>query len=164
MSEEVSIYGDEPTYIVEAPKTSIRIKVKKLRPDAVIPTKAYPTDAGFDLTAVWSGWSNTHKVFEYGFGLSFEIPEGYVGLIFPRSSIYRKDLFLTNCVGVIDAHYRGEVTAKFKSTTDSIPDSYNVGERVAQLVLMPIPQVSFVETDELSETDRGSGGYGSTGI
>lgn len=74
MSEEVSIYGDEPTYIVEAPKTSIRIKVKKLRPDAVIPTKAYPTDAGFDLTAVWSGWSNTHKVFEYGFGLSFEIP------------------------------------------------------------------------------------------
>lgn len=55
-------------------------------------------------------------------------------------------------------------TAKFKSTTDSIPDSYNVGERVAQLVIMPIPQVSFVETDELSETDRGSGGYGSTGI
>ena len=162
--ENEARYGDEPTYIVSPPNSTPKVKIKKLHPDAVIPTKAYPTDAGFDLTAVWSGWSNTHKVFEYGFGLSFEIPEGYVGLIFPRSSIYRKDLFLTNCVGVIDAHYRGEVTAKFKSTTDRIPDSYNVGERVAQLVIMPIPQVTFVETDELSETDRGSGGYGSTGI
>ncbi len=162
--ENEARYGDEPTYIVEAPNSTPKVKIKKLHPDAVIPTKAYPTDAGFDLTAVWSGWDNIHKVFEYGFGLSFEIPEGYVGLIFPRSSIYRKDLFLTNCVGVIDAHYRGEVTAKFKSTTGRIPDSYNVGERVAQLVIMPIPQVAFVETDKLSETDRGSGGYGSTGI
>lgn len=142
----------------------MEIKIKKLRDDAVIPTKAYPTDAGFDLTAVWSGWNNDTKVFEYGFGLSFEIPEGYVGLIFPRSSIFRKDLFLTNCVGVIDSGYRGEVTAKFKSTTGRIPDSYSVGERVAQMIIMPIPQVTFVEVKELSDTDRGSGGYGSTGI
>lgn len=142
----------------------MEIKIKKLHPDAVIPTKAHASDAGFDLTAVWSGWDNDYKVFEYGFGLSFEIPEGYVGLIFPRSSIFRKDLFLTNCVGVIDSGYRGEVTAKFKSTTGRIPDSYNVGERVAQMIIMPIPQVTFVEVKELSDTDRGAGGYGSTGI
>ena len=141
----------------------MKIKIKKLRDDAVIPTKAYPSDAGFDLTAVWSGWNNGSKVFEYGFGLSFEIPEGYVGLIFPRSSIFRKDLFLTNCVGVIDSGYRGEVTVKFKSTTGRIPASYNIGERVVQIIIMPIPQVVFVEVKELSDSDRGSGGYGSTG-
>lgn len=141
----------------------MEVKIKKLHPDAVIPTKAYPTDAGFDLTAVWSGWDNTNKVFEYGFGLSFEIPEGYVGLIFPRSSIFRKDLFLTNCVGVIDSHFRGEVTVKFKSTSNLIPESYNVGDRVAQMIIMPIPQVNLVEVKELSDTDRGAGGYGSTG-
>lgn len=141
----------------------MKVKIKKLHPGAVIPAKAYPTDTGFDLTAVWSGWNNANKVFEYGFGLSFEIPEGYVGLIFPRSSIFRKDLFLTNCVGVIDSHFRGEVTAKFKSTTGRIPESYNVGERVAQMIIMPIPQVTFVEVKELSDTDRGPGGYGSTG-
>lgn len=141
----------------------MKVKIKKLHPSAVIPTKAHASDAGFDLTAVWSGWDNDSKVFEYGFGLSFEIPEGYVGLIFPRSSIFRKDLFLTNCVGVIDNGYRGEVTVKFKSTTGRIPDSYNVGARVAQMIIMPIPQVTFVEVKELSDTDRGSGGYGSTG-
>lgn len=141
----------------------MKVKIKKLHSDAVIPTKAYPTDAGFDLTAVWSGWDNANKVFEYGFGLSFEIPEGYVGLIFPRSSIFRKDLFLTNCVGVIDSHFRGEVTVKFKSTSNLIPESYNAGDRVAQMIIMPIPQVNFVEVEELSDTDRGAGGYGSTG-
>lgn len=161
MSEEVPKY--EVTTICEAPKDGLKVKIKKLHPDAVIPTKAHASDAGFDLTAVWSGWDNANKVFEYGFGLSFEIPEGFVGLIFPRSSIFRKDLFLTNCVGVIDSGYRGEVSAKFKSTTGRIPDSYNVGERVAQMIIMPIPQVTFVEVKELSDTDRGTGGYGSTG-
>lgn len=162
MSEEAPKYG--VLAICEAPKDGLRVKIKKLHPDAVIPAKAHASDAGFDLTAVWSGWDNDTKVFEYGFGLSFEIPEGYVGLIFPRSSIFRKDLFLTNCVGVIDSGYRGEVTAKFKSTTGRIPDSYSVGDRVAQMIIMPIPQVTFVEVKELSDTDRGSGGYGSTGI
>lgn len=161
MSEEANEY--QVSMICEAPKDGLKVKIKKLHPDAVIPTKAHASDAGFDLTAVWSGWDNDNKVFEYGFGLSFEIPEGYVGLIFPRSSIFRKDLFLTNCVGVIDSGYRGEVTVKFKSTTGRIPDSYNVGERVAQMIIMPIPQVTFVEVKELSDTDRGTGGYGSTG-
>ena len=141
----------------------MKIKVKKLRDDAVIPAKAHPTDAGYDLTAVWSGWNNATQTFEYGFGLSFEIPEGYVGLVFPRSSIYRKDLFLTNAVGVIDAGYRGEVTSKFKSTSQRLPTSYNVGDRVAQLIVIPIPEIEFVEADKLSDTVRGAGGYGSTG-
>ena len=141
----------------------MKIKVKKLRDDAVIPAKAHPTDAGYHLTAVWSGWNNATQTTEYGFGLSFEIPEGYVGLVFPRSSIYRKDLFLTNAVGVIDAGYRGEVTAKFKSTSQRLPTSYNVGDRVAQLIVIPIPEIEFVEADKLSDTVRGAGGYGSTG-
>ena len=83
--------------------------------------------------------------------------------MFPRSSIYRKDLFLTNAVGVIDAGYRGEVTAKFKSTSQRLPTSYNVGDRVAQLIVIPIPEIEFVEADKLSDTVRGAGGYGSTG-
>lgn len=163
MSEEAPNYGNEPTYIVEPPKNSIKIRFRKLRDDAVTPVKAHPTDAGFDLTAVWSGWNNHEKVFEYGFGLAFEIPEGYVGLIFPRSSIYRKDLFLTNAVGVIDSGYRGEVTAKFKSTTDRLPDSYNVGDHVAQMIIIPYPEVEFEQTGTLSPSDRGNSGYGSTG-
>lgn len=141
----------------------MQVKIKKLYPDAVIPVKSYPSDAGFDLTAVWMAQDDANEVLEYGFGLSFEIPEGYVGLVFPRSSIYRRGLFLSNCVGVIDAHYRGEVTAKFKRTGQNV-NCYRVGERVAQMIIMPIPQVAFVESDELSDTDRGSGGYGSTGI
>lgn len=156
-------YASEPTYIVAPPSAPLTVRIKKLHPDAVVPTKAHPTDAGFDLTAVWSGWNNANKVFEYGFGLSFEIPKGYVGLIFPRSSIFRKDLFLTNCVGVIDSGYRGEVTVKFKSTNGRIPESYNVGERVAQMIILPYPEIKFVESDALTGTDRGTGGYGSTG-
>lgn len=140
----------------------MEIKIKKLRPDAVIPRYAKPGDAGLDLTAV-SRTFNADGNVVYGTGLAFEIPEGYVGLVFPRSSICRKDLFLTNAVGVIDAGYRGEVTAKFKSTSQRLPTSYNVGDRVAQLIVIPIPEIEFVEADKLSDTVRGAGGYGSTG-
>lgn len=162
--EDAPRYGDEPTYIVAPPSLPVRVRIKKLHPDAVIPTKAHPSDAGFDHTATWSGWNNANKVFEYGFGLSFEIPKGYVGLIFPRSSIYRKDLSLTNCVGVVDSGFRGEVTVKFKSISGRVPESYNVGERVAQMIILPYPEITFVESDTLTDTDRGTGGYGSTGV
>lgn len=189
----------------------MKVKIKRLHPDAVIPTKAHTTDAGLDLVA-------TSRVFAadgtatYGTGLAFEIPEGHVGLLFPRSSVYKQDQHLTDSVGVIDAGYRGEVTFKFKPTlvyiddpeiipnpatrpdqhdgTDQVdvatqkvtfhgrdkryPDvgedylpfpfrAYEVGERIGQLIIIPYPEVEFEEADELQPSERGEGGYGSTG-
>ena len=152
------------------------VKYKKLSKDAVAPTKAHPTDAGFDLTAVTKSVDGDGNIV-YGFGLAFEIPEGHVGLIFPRSSIAKRDLLLSNSVGVIDCHYRGAVTAKFKRCVKILDygfeshaearlnryREYEIGERVAQLVVIPIPEVTLEESDALSDTDRGEGGYGSSG-
>ena len=132
----------------------MEIKVKKLVPEAVVPTRAHGSDAGFDLVAV----SRTLEAgaWVYGTGLAFEIPEGYVGLVFPRSSVAKKDVILSNCVGVIDAGYRPFV----RSGGFSI---YDVGERICQIVFVKLPEVEIVESDELSTSDRGTGGYGSTG-
>lgn len=138
------------------------VKVKKLHPNAVINSYAKPGDAGIDLTAVSK--STFIGSVTYGTGLAFEIPEGYVGLVFPRSSVCRQDLILSNCVGVIDSGYRGEVMLNFKKTEGgSIPNQYEIGERIGQIIIMPYPQVTLVEADELSETERGKGGYGSSG-
>jgi dUTP pyrophosphatase len=137
----------------------MRIKIKKLHPDAVLPKYAKQGDAGMDLTAV-SCEELEYNHIKYSFGLAFEIPEGFVGFIFPRSSCYKQLQVLSNCVGVVDSGYRGEVSAVMIGTTDN---SYHVGDRVAQLIVMPIPYVQFDEVDELSDTERGSGGYGSTG-
>lgn len=98
---------------------------------------------------------------KFGTGLAVEIPKGYVGLIFPRSSCYKAGMLLTNCVGVIDSDYRGEIKAVFVS--DGQYRQYEVGDRVCQLVISPVPAVKFVEVQELSRTERGAGGYGSTG-
>ncbi|MBR5414191.1 MAG: dUTP diphosphatase [Fibrobacter sp.] len=140
---------------------SVKVKFKKLDPRACMPVKAHPTDAGFDLVAV-SSWRESGN-YVYGTGLAVEIPEGHVGLIFPRSSISKIDLFLTNAVGVIDSHYRGEILFKFKAACRVPYQLYDEGERIGQLIIMPIPQVEFEEVEELSETDRGAGGYGSSG-
>lgn len=141
----------------------MEVRFKKLHPDAVIPTKAHPTDAGADLTAVSYEINEDTKVITYHTGIAVEIPEGYVGLIFPRSSVYKTGMVLSNCVGVIDSHYRGEILAKFYGVTDTVEGWYFEGFRIAQLVIMPYPEVQYVEADELSETDRGTHGYGSTG-
>ena len=159
----------------------MKVRFKKLNEKAVMPTKAHATDAGFDLVATSREVDENGNVV-YGTGIAVEIPEGYVGLIFPRSSICKKDLVLTNSVGCVDAGYRGEIMAKFKtivragfireeregelylSKTICISDRiYKVGDRIAQLIIMPIPQIEFEETDQLTDTDRGTGGYGSTG-
>lgn len=148
----------------------MEVKIKRLHPKAVIPTYAKPGDAGLDLTATSRSFDEQGNVV-YGTGLAFEIPQGYVGLVFPRSSLSKYGLALTNCVGVIDSSYRGEVTAKFKpqfqfDKEDGVSLSekfYNKGDRIAQMIIMPYPHIDFVEVDELSETDRGGGGYGSTG-
>lgn len=139
------------------------IKIKKLRQNAVIPTYAKPGDAGKDLTCVTKEF-NIKGQWVYGTGLAFEIPDNHVGLLFPRSSICKKDLSLSNAVGVIDSQYRGEVKFIFNETFhEGNPDVYNVGERIGQIIIMPYPTYEFVETDELSDSERGSGGFGSTG-
>lgn len=140
----------------------MKIKVKRLNELAMLPTKAHATDAGFDLYATSKIYDNDGNVV-YGCGLAFEIPEGYMGLIFPRSSNAKKSLILSNSVGVIDAGYRGEVTAKFKCLSTFHDAEYQIGERFAQLIVIPIPAVEFEEAEELSESERGVGGYGSSG-
>lgn len=138
------------------------VKVKKLVKEAVIPTYAKNGDAGMDLTAVSKSVDEEAAIATYGTGLAFEIPKGYVGLIFPRSSSYKQQSILTNSVGVIDSGYRGEVMCKFYQSFDGTP-SYEIGDRIAQIIIMPYPQIQFVESEELSETERNTGGYGSTG-
>lgn len=140
----------------------MKIKIKKINPFAIAPTKAHATDAGFDLYATSKTYDNDGNVV-YGCGLAFEIPEGYMGLVFPRSSNANKSLLLSNSVGVIDAGYRGEVTAKFKRLYPISQGEYAIGERFAQLIVMPIPAVEFEVVEELSESERGVGGYGSSG-
>lgn len=140
---------------------NIRVACKKLHSDAVIPKYAKPGDAGLDLVATQIISQDTQQV-TYGTGLAIEIPEGYVGLIFPRSSIRKYELALSNSVGVIDSGYRGEIQATF-NTRYYGEIVYKKGDKIAQLVIIPYPQVELYESDELSESERGSGGFGSTG-
>ena len=164
--------------------SALKVKIKKLNEDAVIPTYSQDGDAGMDLVATSKSFDTDGNVV-YGTGLAFEIPKGYVGLIFPRSSNAKQQLLLSNSVGVIDSGYRGEVMLKFKSSASSFSlktlfklifnqdakttlinnqkISYNVGERIGQIIILPYPQIEFEEAEELSETERGKGGYGSTG-
>ena len=139
-----------------------KVKIKKLHPDAVIPQYAKRGDAGMDLVATevidGYGFSVT-----YGTGLAMEIPEGFVGLVFPRSSIRKYDISLTNCVGVIDSGYRGEIQATFRKEAGIPSKRYEVGDKIAQMIILPYPSIQFIETDELSDTERGEGGFGSTG-
>lgn len=138
----------------------MRVNVKKLHPNAVIPSYAKESDAGLDLTAT-SIMHETDTQIVYGTGLAFEIPDGFVGLVFPRSSIRKQGLIMANSVGVIDAGYRGEVAVTFLKTGDG--PLYNTGDRVAQIVILAHPQITLVETDELSDSERGTGGHGSSG-
>lgn len=140
----------------------IEVKFKKLCAEAVEPTKAHPTDAGADLTATSKKWDDEKQCWIYGTGIATEIPDGYVGLIFPRSSIRKYGLALSNSVGVIDSGYRGEIMCSFKPS-GTCP-TYNIGDKVAQLIIMPYPEIIYTEVTELTETDRGEGGHGSTGV
>jgi len=141
----------------------MKIQFKKLLPTAQKPKFGKPGDAGADLVATSIDFSRDNQVV-YGTGLAVEIPEGMVGLIFPRSSIRNYELVLSNSVGVIDSGYRGEIMATFLIGNPHNPDKvYKVGDRIAQLVIMPVPLAQFVEIEELSETQRGEGGHGSTG-
>ena len=139
------------------------VKIKVLHPDASIPKYGSVGAACFDLMAISSKVVEEagFGYIEYDFGLAFEIPEGYVGLIYPRSSISKTGMILSNSVGVVDSDYRGSVTARFKYIKDTV--IYNPGERVAQMMIVPVNQVTFEVVKELSNTERNEGSYGSTG-
>jgi dUTP pyrophosphatase len=139
----------------------MKVKIKRLHKDAVIPKYAKPGDAGLDLVATNIISFDKEQVV-YGTGIAVEIPEGYVGLVFPRSSIRKYEQYLSNSVGVIDSGYRGEIQATFNSRFYA-DVKYNVGDKIAQLIIMPYPHIDFEEVDELSETERADGGHGSTG-
>lgn len=153
---------------MSADSNNTKIKIKKLNENATIPKRGSDYAAGYDLYActdvkngvkIWGG--ETYKI---STGIAIEIPNGYFGAIFARSGLATKNgLRPANCVGVIDSDYRGEIIVALHN--DSV-DEYTVkdGERIAQLVIMPYLDVEFIETDILDETDRGSGGFGSTGI
>ena len=137
----------------------MKVNIKKLHPDAVIPKYAKRGDAGLDLTAV--DVVADENTLTYKTGLAVEIPSWHVGLLFPRSSVYKTGQTLTNCVGVIDSGYRGEIMLKY--TLSPYAKEYDIGDRVGQLIIMPYPKIDFVEVDALIPSDRGEGGYGSTG-
>jgi dUTP pyrophosphatase len=149
----------------------LNVKIKRLSPDAVIPKYAKFGDAGSDLVAI--SVKQEYKYIEYGTGLAIEIPYGYVGLIFPRSSGSDYDQILANCVGVIDSGYRGEIKFRFKISLranfwNQLLDKdtmkfYQIKDKIGQLIIIPIPKVEFEEVEELSATERGTGSYGSTG-
>lgn len=145
----------------------MNVKFKKLNEKAVNPIFSTDGAAGADLTAIDEKIEITVAglTVTYGTGLAVEIPKGYVGLIFPRSSIATKTtMLLGNSVGVIDSDYRGEIKFVFKDVARGQGKKYNPGDRIGQLVIVPIPVISFTEVDELTETKRGDGGYGSTGV
>ena len=153
----------------------MQVKIKKLKPNAVIPTYAKEGDAGMDLVAT-EIIKDTPEQITYGTGLAMEIRDGFVGLVFPRSSIRKTGLQLSNSVGVIDSGYRGEIQATFnkifggEGMYDEMKvkeiqpnDYYKVGDRIAQIIILPYPQIEFEEVKELSNSERGEGGFGSTG-
>lgn len=142
----------------------VELRIKKLSDKAVIPTYAKDGDAAMDLTAISHEWDNDRMVHVYGTGIAMEIPEGYVGMIFQRSSVYKTNVMLSNCVGVIDSGYRGEIKAVFRPfIAHPSAEPYSVWDRIMQIIIMPFPKVVVKEVTELSSTDRGSGGFGSTG-
>ena len=135
----------------------MKVKIKKLHPNAVIPHYAKIGDAGLDLTAI--GFETTDTHITYHTGLAIEIPYGYVGLLFPRSSVYKTEQVLSNSVGVVDSGYRGEVMLKFSRSKKE----YIIGDRIGQIMLLKYPQIDFEEVDQLTSTSRDKGGFGSTG-
>jgi len=144
----------------------IHVKVKKLHEDAVLPTRANNTDTGFDIVAIDDGTEvkeYRHAYIQYRTGISIEPPEGYYVEVFPRSSISKTGLMLANSVAIIDQGYRGEILLRFRLVDQSRRARYSKGDRIAQLVVKEVVPMVFNWVDELSDTARGEGGFGSSG-
>jgi dUTP pyrophosphatase len=153
------VYTSTPTPMYEKfPK----ILVKKLDPSAIVPTKANSSDAGYDLYATEDGFIHprSHKLVKTG--ISMAIPEGYAGLIWPRSGLSYKN-GLDVLAGVIDSGYRGDVGVILLNTTIQKYE-YNKGDRIAQIVIQKVEDLDLIEVEDLDSTDRGAGGFGSSGV
>jgi len=147
----------------------MKIQFKKLHPNAIMPRKGITSAAGYDLTAISKNPTfhkelGYFKYISYDTGIAVSIPQGYVGLIFPRSSISEHNLSLANAVGVIDPSYLGAITFRFRVLNNSGAHDYSVGERIGQLLIVPNVDIEWEEIDDLGDSDRGDGGYGSTGL
>jgi dUTP pyrophosphatase len=140
----------------------MEIKIKKLTENAKIPAYAKQGDAAMDVYATSETIVDTpgYGYIEYGIGLAFEIPEGYYMDIRPRSSVSNTGLILSNSAGILDSGYRGELKFRFKWVKESA--KYNVGDRIGQIMIKPYPVIEWVEVQELNNTERGEGGFGST--
>jgi len=139
----------------------MRVRFKKLSEKAVTPKYAKPGDAGMDMVA--TSLVKSEVFYEYGTDIAVEIPEGYVGLVFPRSSISKTKQILANHVGVVDSGYRGEIKFRFKKLDWDNGEVYDVGDKIGQLLVIPYPTIELEEVSELSETHRGNGAFGSSG-
>ena len=161
----------------------MKVKVKKLNPNAELPKYAhYGEDMGADITAISVEYQADRDRFVYHTGLSFEVPKGFGMLIFPRSSNTKTESYLPNSIGVLDAGYRGELMFIYKLRDSLKPiingideehrnefiinnyAPYQVGDRIGQVIIIPYPIIDYIEAEELSETVRGTGGFGSTNL
>ncbi len=140
----------------------LEVKVK-LDKGAKMPKRSKKGDAGFDLTARSLDWCLGKPYMEYGTGVSLEIPEGYVGKVYSRSSISKKGATLANGVGIIDSGYRGEIKCRFYPDPYISKPPYANGDRIAQLIIEKLPEVELIGVEELETSERGEGGFGSTG-
>jgi dUTP pyrophosphatase len=143
-------------------QNSLNVGIQKLREDAVIPSYSKDGDAGMDITATHI-ISNTTFDVTYGTGLALEVPKGYVCLIFPRSSIKNYELFLSNSVGVLDSGYRGELMLTFNKKNGLDSFRYKAGDRIGQIIILPFPLINFTLKENLSKSERNTGGFGHTG-
>lgn len=143
----------------------MKVKIKKLSKNAILPTKGTEYSAGYDLYSAECMVIYPQDNRKIHTGIAMEIPEGYFGAIFPRSGLATKNgLRLANCVGVIDSDYRGElIVALHNDKNGDEVQIINTGDRIAQLVLIPYLSFDWEEVEELNDTDRGDGGFGSTG-
>jgi dUTP pyrophosphatase len=141
----------------------IELPIRRLRPDAVLPQRAYGGDAGLDLAACERVELGPGERATIGTGLAVAIPEGYAGFVQPRSGIaMRNGITIVNSPGLVDSGYRGELQVVLLNTDAREPFVVEPGMRIAQLVVVPIPEVELVELDELPESERGVRGFGSS--
>jgi len=140
-----------------------KVKIKKLYEDSIIPTRSNKEDAGWDLYAHEDATIGPHLTIKIGTGIAIATPKRMFAGVFARSGLASKQgLRPANCVGVVDTGYRGEVIVALHN--DGVtPVTINKGDRIAQLIFIPFKKINFKEVEELSDTDRGTGGLGSTG-
>lgn len=144
---------------------SIELPIRRLDPSVELPTYAYAGDAGLDLRANEDVTLAPHERRLISTGLAVAIPEGFAGFVQPRSGLALKQgLSMANTPGLVDSHYRGELKVCAVNLDDEHSITIERGERIAQLVIQRVPTVRLVEVDELDETDRGAGGFGSSGV